>query len=366
MERKVIERTAQLEKNIQQLRESEEKFQKAFQGSAAGISITHLSDASYLEINDAFVQMTGYSREELMNHTSVELGLIVNFKKREEILEQVRKHGSAKSFEMTVRHKSGKLLEVLSSVDTIVLGNEKYAINIIYDITERKQAEEQLQLVNKELEAFSYSVSHDLRAPLRAVNGYAEMLSEDYGPQLDEEGKRILQAIKYNAAKMGMLIDDLLSFSRLGRKELQKTSIDMNELVEGVMIEIGKSITHRAEIKIGKLHKTKADYGLLHQVMFNLISNAIKYSSKEKNPVVEINSKEKSGEIVFSVKDNGAGFDMKYYDKLFGVFQRLHTQEEFEGTGVGLAIVQRIISKHRGKIWAEGKINEGAAFYFTL
>jgi light-regulated signal transduction histidine kinase (bacteriophytochrome) len=140
----------------------------------------------------------------------------------------------------------------------------------------------------------------------------------------------------------------------------------MNELVEGVLIDMEKSIEHNAQLKIGNLHNAKADYGLLHQVMFNLISNAIKYSSKEKNPAVEITSEEKNGEIIFSVKDNGVGFDMKYYDKLFGVFQRLHTPEEFEGTGVGLAIIQRIILKHRGKVWAEGKENGGAAFYFTL
>ena len=224
----------------------------------------------------------------------------------------------------------------------------------------------QLEAVNRELEAFTYSVSHDLRAPLRAINGYAEILNEDYGSQLDEEGKRIMVNINYNATKMGTLIDDLLTFSRLGRKQIQKTEVDMNELTKDVLIEMNKFIPHNAEIKIGKLHNLKADYGLLHQVLFNLISNAIKYSSKKKNPVVEISSQEKNGEIIFSVKDNGAGFNMKYLDKLFGVFQRLHSQEEFDGIGVGLAIVQRIITKHEGRIWAEGKVNEGATFNFSL
>ena len=225
---------------------------------------------------------------------------------------------------------------------------------------------EELKNSNKELEAFSYSVSHDLRAPLRAINGYAEILNEDYGAKLDDEGKRIIEIIRDNATRMGILIDDLLSFSRIGRKEIQMREIDMNEMVEEVMVELNKSMTHHAKIKIGKLHEAKADYGLLRQVMFNLISNAVKYSSKKKNPVVEISSEEKNGEIIFSVKDNGAGFDMRYADKLFGVFQRLHSQDEFEGTGVGLAIVQRIISRHKGKSWAEGKVNEGAIFYFSL
>ncbi len=222
-----------------------------------------------------------------------------------------------------------------------------------------------LKSINKELEAFSYSVSHDLRAPLRAVNGYAEMLKEDYEAILGEDGKRIVENINYYANKMGMLIDGLLSFSRLGKKELQKTEIDMNKMVKVILEEFGKLIPKNTKVIVGKLHNLVADYTLMHQVMFNLISNAIKYSSKKDKPVVEIYSEEHNGEIVFTVKDNGVGFDMKYEDKLFGVFQRLHSTEEFEGTGVGLAIVQRIIAKHKGKVWAEGKVNEGAVFNFT-
>jgi len=225
---------------------------------------------------------------------------------------------------------------------------------------------EELKNANKELDAFTYSVSHDLRAPLRSINGYAQMLDEDYGPKLDIEGKRIIKTICDNAINMGMLIDELLGFSQLGRKEVQLRKINMNELVESVFIDMDKSFTHKAEIKIGKLHEVEADFGLLRQVMFNLISNALKYSSKKEQPIIEVFSEEKNGDIVFSLKDNGAGFDMKYYDKLFGVFQRLHKQKEFEGVGVGLAIVERIISKHGGKVWAEGKVNEGAQFNFSL
>jgi PAS domain S-box-containing protein len=234
------------------------------------------------------------------------------------------------------------------------------------DLSALKDAEEKLLSVNKELEAFSYSVSHDLRAPLRAVNGYAQMLHEDYNHKLDDDGRRIIDTIKYNATKMGTLIDDLLSFSRLGRKELQRTDINMNELVEGVLIDMNKVSPCKAEIKIDKLHRVKADYGLLHQVVYNLISNAVKYSSKREHPLVEISSEENDQEIIYTIKDNGAGFDMKYVNKLFGVFQRLHTQDEFEGTGVGLAIVQRIIAKHGGRIWAEARVNQGATFKFSL
>jgi two-component system sensor histidine kinase/response regulator len=231
---------------------------------------------------------------------------------------------------------------------------------------ELKTMNKELEFSNKELEAFSYSVSHDLRAPLRAVNGYAQILSEDYSPKLDEEGKRIIEAMKYNSTKMGALIDDLLGFSQLGRKEVQKSDIDMNELTKAVLNDINKTMTHKAEIKIGSLHNLKADYRLFHHVIFNLVSNAVKYSSKKEYPLVEILSEDKNNEIVFSVKDNGAGFDMRFAHKLFGVFQRLHKTKDFEGTGVGLAIVQRIINKHGGKIWVEAEVEKGATFYFVL
>ncbi|RVT75435.1 GHKL domain-containing protein [Flavobacterium sufflavum] len=231
---------------------------------------------------------------------------------------------------------------------------------------ELKKSEKKLIEINQELESFSYSISHDLRAPLRAINGYSQILNEDYGQNLDQEGIRILETIRSSATKMGTLIDDLLAFSRLGRKEILKTEVDMNKLIESVINEMNKSITHKAKINAANLHEVNADYSLLHQVMFNLVSNAIKYSSKGENPIVKISSEEKNGEIIFSINDNGVGFDMKYSDKLFGVFQRLHSYEEFKGTGVGLAIVHRIINKHGGKVWAEGIVNKGATFHFSL
>lgn len=265
------------------------------------------------------------------------------------------------------------LLNILDdyNADKATMENTQRAlINILDDYRDEKEKVEtvnnDLSSVNKELDAFTYSVSHDLRAPLRAINGYAQILNEDYGTKLDEEGKRIIETISNNATKMATLIDELLAFSRLGRKELQKKEIDMNEVTDAAIAEFNNSVAHNAQIKIGELHKIKADYGLVQQVMFNLISNAIKYSSKKEHPLVEIFSEQKNDEIIFSVKDNGAGFDMRYYDKLFGVFQRLHKQGDFEGVGVGLAIIQRIIVKHGGKVWAEGKVNEGAQFNFSL
>jgi signal transduction histidine kinase/Tfp pilus assembly protein PilF len=224
----------------------------------------------------------------------------------------------------------------------------------------------QLERVNKDLEAFSYSVSHDLHAPLRAVGGYVKMLYEDHGSKLNEEGNRIIQTIKYNTSRMGLLIDELLAFSKLGQKVLHKKEIDMNSLLRTVVEDINNSMKHKAEIRIDKMPPVIADYNLLYQVVFNLVSNAVKYSSKKDRPIVDIHSRKLMDEVVFSVKDNGSGFDMAYADKLFEVFQRLHTEEEFEGNGVGLALVERVITKHGGKVWAEGIPDEGATFYFSL
>lgn len=226
----------------------------------------------------------------------------------------------------------------------------------------RTQAEERTKQLNQELEAFTYSVSHDLRAPLRSVDGYAKVLFEDYGARLDEEGHRVISVIMNNARKMGNLIDDLLEFSRIGRKEITRMAIDMNALVQDVV----RTETGRAVFSIDELPSVRGDQNLMRQVWVNLISNAVKYSSKHEHPSIAVSSYLNDGHVVFSVKDNGVGFDMQYVHKLFGVFQRLHHTKEFEGTGVGLALVQRIVQKHGGNVWAEGMPDKGATFYFSL
>ena len=225
----------------------------------------------------------------------------------------------------------------------------------------------QLESANKELESFSYSVSHDLRAPLRAVQGYTNILHEDYGAQLDAEANRLMDNVVHNSQKMGQLIDDLLTFSHVGRKELLKMDIAIYDMVTTLCGEIkNERDNDNIQFKISELQAMHGDRIAIKQVWVNLISNAVKYSRQKENAVIEIGSEAKETEIIFYTKDNGAGFDMRYADKLFGVFQRLHTNEEFEGTGLGLAIVHRIISKHGGKVWAEGKVNEGAIFYFSV
>ena len=224
----------------------------------------------------------------------------------------------------------------------------------------------ELEAANKELESFSYSISHDLRTPLRSIHGYVNILYDEYGPRLDEEAIRLIRIVQKNSQRMGRLIDDLLAFSRLGRKGLLKSSISMQDLVEGIVEEYKREGKNpETTFIIHALPPAYADHSTIRQVWENLISNAVKYSSRQKESIVEIGSFEEGDEVVYYVKDNGAGFSMEYYDKLFGVFQRLHSEEEFEGTGVGLAIVHRIITKHDGRIWAESKPDEGATFYFS-
>lgn len=225
----------------------------------------------------------------------------------------------------------------------------------------------ELESAVKELESFSYSVSHDLRAPLRAIDGYVRILMEELGTTLDDESKRLCTVISDSAKNMGKLIDNLLAFSRIGKTSMQLSLVDMKPIIENVFDELTAAIGNVSiDFQVGALPYIMGDTALLKQAWSNLIGNAIKFSSKKDRPQIRINGLQRDNEVLFSIEDNGAGFDMKYADKLFGVFQRLHSQREFDGTGVGLAIVQRIINRHGGKIWAEAEIDKGATFYFTL
>ncbi|HEV7803031.1 MAG TPA: ATP-binding protein [Burkholderiales bacterium] len=226
---------------------------------------------------------------------------------------------------------------------------------------------EQLAAANKELESFSYSVSHDLRAPVRAIAGFSKLLAEQHELQLDNEAKRKLDIVRSEAARMGTLIDDLLAFSRLGRQSLQKRTIDMEELVRLNFETLRTQLPGpNPTLELGALPPALGDRSLLAQVWINLLSNAFKFSAKKDNPTIEVNATSDDVEHTYFVRDNGAGFDARYASKLFGVFQRLHDASEFPGTGVGLALVHRIVTRHGGRVWAEGRPGEGATFYFTL
>ena len=244
---------------------------------------------------------------------------------------------------------------------------EIQAAELTIAIKDLKISEEQIIEINKELESFSYSVSHDLRAPLRAINGYSKMLKGYFATELNEEANRLIDNIALNAKKMGQLIDDLLSFSRVGRRELVKMDIPMQMLVTTICGEFKKENSNRAiEFHVNDLLPAKGDITALKQVWENLLSNAVKYTNAKDPAIIVISSVTEGDDVIYTIKDNGAGFDMRYASKLFGVFQRLHGDDEFEGTGVGLAIIQRIITKHGGTAWGKGIVNEGAEFSFTL
>lgn len=270
-------------------------------------------------------------------------------------------------------------------VDVRVLPQDD-GIAIFYtDITKYKEAEEEvrsfnqkleamvavrtreLEAANKELESFSYSVSHDLRAPLRSIHGYMNIFAEEYTGKLDDEANRLIHIIQDNARRMGQLIDDLLSFSRLGRKELMKGTISMEDMVDGIWEELLRDQNGRdIDFTRASLPPAFVDSVTMRHVWTNLLSNALKYTGRKPKAIIEVGAREEGDKIVYFVRDNGSGFDMRYYEKLFGVFQRLHSQEEFEGTGVGLAIVHRILHRHGGSIWADARPEEGATFYFAL
>jgi light-regulated signal transduction histidine kinase (bacteriophytochrome) len=230
-----------------------------------------------------------------------------------------------------------------------------------------KERTEALEAANKELESFAYSVSHDLRTPLRAIDGFTHILQEDFSPDLPHEANELLDRVSKGAQRMGVLIDELLAYSRMGRAAIKSAVVNMESLARTVFEEGTNALEREATtFRLAPLPKTSGDSLLLRQVWENLIGNALKYSSKEEHPDIEVGFEEGECETVYFVRDNGVGFDMSYYGKLFGVFQRLHTNREFEGTGVGLAIAHRIISRHGGRIWAEGQVGKGATFYFAL
>jgi PAS domain S-box-containing protein len=361
------------------LKKSEARYRSVIEQASDGIFISD-NAGRYVDVNTSACKLLGYSREELLTLSVSDLVPAEDLKAKPIQYEHL-KVGHAIITERRLIRKDGSLVDVEISSKMLQDGGFQ---GIARDITERKKTAMALQqlnesleqrvvertqllaLANKELEAFSYSVSHDLRAPLRAISGYASMLEEDYETTLDSDAKRLVGIIQGNAKRMGALIDDLLAFSKLGRKEVQKTIIDMNAMTKSVIEELSRSEQALPHIKIANLHAAPADSTLIRQVMINFVSNAFKYSSSTPHAVVEIWSEETPDDIKYAVRDNGTGFDMQYAHKLFGVFQRLHTNEEFEGTGVGLAIVKRIIDKHGGAVRAEGQIGKGATFYFSL
>lgn len=422
LDERKIKMQQSLKANRSELFQAQSLYENAIEDASVGMVMISM-DHKFERVNKAFTNLIGYSKEELKNLTFNDI-THENDKNIGTAFIKEAKTGvkNLTTFEKRYIHKNGRIIH--ASITSALIKDENnnplHFFTQIKDITQQKNDEielkrhkeqleeeviartklieektknleksqlalsylledvndirEQLEIsnikltaVNKELEAFSYSVSHDLKAPLRAVDGFSKILIEDHADSLDEEGIRVLRVIIDNSNKMRMLIDDILELSRLGRKQVLFASINLNSMVKEIIHEYQPAMANRIiNWKIDELPDAKGDRVLIKQLLTNLISNAIKFTGKKETALIEIGYFKEDDKNVYFIKDNGVGFEMKYVGKVFEVFQRLHLADEFEGTGIGLAIVKRIVEKHRGKIWIESKLNIGTQIYFTF
>lgn len=375
-------------RKTKELLQAEEKYRSIFENALEGIYQT-TPEGRYLNINPAFARTFGFaSAEEMMSQvTDARKQLYVNPEDRDRLKSALTEQGQVEGFEAQVRRKDGSTFWISINAHAVRDGAGKilYYEGTNMDITERKQAEEEirrlnveleqrvrdrtirLEAANKELEAFSYSVSHDLRAPLRSIDGFSRIILEEYGSMLDDTLKNYLERICKGAQHMGLLIDDLLKLAQVTRSEFRHESIDLSKLANEIVGTLRRDNPERAvDVVIQDGINVKGDPYLMNIALKNLLDNAWKFTGKEAQPCIVFGTTVQGEETLYFIKDNGAGFDMTYAGKLFGAFQRLHTVEEFPGTGVGLATVRRIITRHGGRIWAEGEVEKGATFFFTI
>ncbi|MDR3405775.1 MAG: PAS domain S-box protein [Chthoniobacter sp.] len=368
------------------IRVSEVNYRRLFETSQDGILLFDADTGRISDANHFLTKLLGFSHDEMVGKTFREFTPLKDIELNFTMLEPSQTDGYVRHDELPLKTRAGRTIFV-ELVSNVFQDGDRTVIQCnIRDITERKHAQDeihrlnetlenrvaerttQLQAANEELGAFSYSVSHDLRAPLRQIMGFVNLLQQDIGASLAEKDLRYLNIISQSTRRMGDLIDDLLAFARIGRAELKKTEVALGDAVREILGEL-KSETKERKIvfEIAPLPTVWADRALLRQVLVNLLSNAVKFTGARDEAKIEIGcAPEENGAEVIFIRDNGAGFDPKYTDKLFGVFQRLHSEAEFEGTGIGLANVQRIIFRHGGRVWAEGTVDGGATFYFSI
>ncbi|HEX2980897.1 MAG TPA: ATP-binding protein, partial [Anaerolineaceae bacterium] len=364
----------------------EKRYRSLFEQMPAFCQVID-EDGRLVDVNSSWSVVLGYERDEVIGECFDRFLTPYSKEGFQTILADLRGRGSVHHAVVEVIRKDGSMLVTAFSANSLFdsSGQMQEATCLLVDVTEQRRVADQVRRLNEELEqrvlkrttqlqaavheleAFSYSVSHDLRAPLRAIDGFSRILVEEYAPNFPAEAVHYLDLVRENAQTMGNLIDHLLAFSRLNRAPLKKQIVDPNQLVNQCLTTLTSQIDGRKiDFELNELPACQADPTLLKQVYINLLSNAIKFTGKEAHAVIEVGCRKEGAERVYYVKDNGVGFDMQYAPKLFGVFQRLHRAEDYEGTGVGLAIVQRIVHRHGGRVWATAQVNGGATFSFTL
>jgi PAS domain S-box-containing protein len=370
-------------KTAEALRQSEERYRSLFHNNHAVMMIVDPATGAIVDVNPAAAAFYGYPLEELRQLTMSS----INTLNPADIQEEMKRAASQERNHFLFHHRlaSGEIRPVEVFSGPIEIGGRTFLYSIVHDITERTRAEEEVRELNEqlesrvasrtaelqraieELESFSSSVSHDLRAPARNLNGISSILLEDYGGRLDDQGRNLLGRIVRSSSRMGQLIDDLLNISRVSRHRLELEKVDLSRMAREILAEFQATNPERkVELHVAEGLIVQGDDRLLGIALDNLLANAWKYTCHTEDTQIQFGSLQQDGEIVYFVRDNGAGFDMAYANKLFAPFQRLHGEDEFEGTGIGLATVQRIIARHGGRIWGEGVPGQGATFYFTL
>ena len=376
----------------ERLKETEEKFNKAFFSSPAGVVLAQAADGKYTEVNDSFLEMTGYTREEIIGHTSTEVGLIIDPEEREKIFRQLRENGFVKNAEIKIRHKSGRIMDILSSIEAIIIRGKKYFLSVHYDITERKQMEEKLKKIthdlekkneelensNKKMESFGYMVSHDLQEPLRKIHLFSEKILASDSGNFSAKSKECFERLISASDRMSKLINALLNYSRLTKEEMKFEKTNLGDIIEEVKTNLCDIIEEKKAVIITEnLPLLYLEPLQFYQLFSNLVDNSIKYSRKNIQPVIII-----SAELLknctlkkdappanywkITYTDNGIGFDPGYREKIFEVFNRLHGKSEYPGTGIGLAICKKVVENHNGIITAKGDSGKGAMFHIFI